>query len=198
MVAVIKYNAGNVQSVMCALKRLSADAVLTDDENVIRSVDHVIFPGVGEASSAIRYLRKRNMDEILKSIKVPFLGICLGMQLLSSDSEEGNTHCLDITGSHVVAFEKNRGYKIPHMGWNTIRLEKETPLFNGIDDETFFYFVHSYYAELSEHTIASSDYAGVRFSAAVAKDNYYGLQFHPEKSGKSGLKVLSNFLEMKI
>lgn len=196
MVAVIKYNAGNVQSVMCALHRLGADIVLTDDPDVIRSSDHVIFPGVGEAGSAMAYLKEHSLDVLIRSLEMPFLGICLGMQLLSAWSEEGNTDCLDLVQLKIRLFERGRGYKIPHMGWNTIDFSPSNPLFKGIANGSYFYFVHSYYAERSPYSIACTSYDDILFSSAIAKDNFYGVQFHPEKSGDDGLKLLSNFLEM--
>ena len=196
MVAVIKYNAGNVQSVMCALHRLGADIVLTDDPDVIRSSDHVIFPGVGEAGSAMAYLKEHSLDVLIRSLEMPFLGICLGMQLLSAWSEEGATDCLDLVHLKIRLFERGRGYKIPHMGWNTIDFSPSNPLFKGIANGSYFYFVHSYYAERSPYSIACTSYDDILFSSAIAKDNFYGVQFHPEKSGDDGLKLLSNFLEM--
>lgn len=196
MVAVIKYNAGNVQSVMCALHRLGSDFVLTDDPDVIRSSDHVIFPGVGEAGSAMAYLKEHSLDVLIRSLEMPFLGICLGMQLLSAWSEEGATDCLDLVHLKIRLFERGRGYKIPHMGWNTIDFSPSNPLFKGIANGSYFYFVHSYYAERSPYSIAYTSYDDILFSSAIAKDNFYGVQFHPEKSGDDGLKLLSNFLEM--
>lgn len=196
MVVVIKYNAGNVQSVMCALKRLGRTAVLTDDPGQIEKADHVIFPGVGEASSAMSYLNEHGLTDLIRSLKMPFLGICLGMQLLSSSSQEGDTDCLDIIPLKIRLFEKNRGYKIPHMGWNSVSYDPSCPLFRGIKEESYFYFVHSYYAELSPYTVARTEYDGMDFTSAMAKDNFFGVQFHPEKSGDDGLTLLSNFLEM--
>ncbi len=195
MVAIIKYNAGNIQSVICALKRLKKDYILTDDENEIISADHVIFPGVGEASSAMAYLRSHNMVSLLKNIEKPFLGICLGMQLLSTHSEENSTSTLDIIPGCVKLFEKGKGYKIPHVGWNNVKAKKDDPLFSGIKDGSFFYFVHSYYVALSEYTVASTEYDGICFSSAVRKGNFYGVQFHPEKSGRDGERLIHNFLE---
>ena len=196
MTVVIKYNAGNVQSVMCALKRLGVEAVLSDDEHLIRSADHVIFPGVGEAGSAMSYLEEKGMVDIIRGLRMPFLGICLGMQLLSSFSEEGSAKCLDIIPVGIKLFERNRGYKIPHIGWNNVSFDSECPLFRGIGKDSWFYFVHSYYATLSDYTIARTDYDGITFSSALSRDNFYGVQFHPEKSGDAGLKLLENFLEM--
>lgn len=195
MVAIIKYNAGNTQSVMCALKRLGVPFILTDDESAIRSADHVIFPGVGEARSAMSYLKERGMVSLIRSLDMPFLGICLGMQLLSSFSEENDTECLDIVPLSIRRFEKREGYKIPHMGWNTVSFDESCPLFKGISNDSYFYFVHSYYAEDSDYAIARTDYDGITFSCAITKYNFYGVQFHPEKSGEDGLRLLSNFLK---
>ena len=196
MTVVIKYNAGNVQSVMCALSRLGENATLSDDSTLIRKAGHVIFPGVGEASSAMSYLEENGMVDLIRSLKMPFLGICLGMQLLSSYSEEGDTKCLDIIPTKIDLFEKNRGYKIPHIGWNNVSFNSGCPLFKGIRDDSYFYFVHSYYAELSKYTLATTDYDGISFSSAIGVGNFYGVQFHPEKSGDDGLRLLGNFLEM--
>lgn len=195
MVAIIKYNAGNIQSVMCALKRLGVPFILTDDESAIRSADHVIFPGVGEAKSAMSYLKERGMVSLIRSLEMPFLGICLGMQLLSSFSEENDTECLDLVPLSIRRFEKREGYKIPHMGWNTVSFDESCPLFKGISNDSYFYFVHSYYAEDADCAIARTDYDDITFSSAIAKDNFYGVQFHPEKSGEDGLRLLSNFLK---
>ena len=196
MTAVIKYNAGNVQSVMCALRRLKVDAVLSDDENTIRKADHVIFPGVGEAGSAMEYLRRNGMDDFIRSLEMPFLGICLGMQLLLSSSEEGETETLGIIPGRVRLFEKNRGYKIPHVGWNTVSFSPASRLFKGIKDNSYFYFVHSYYADAPDFTISSCDYDDITFSSSISRDNFYGVQFHPEKSGEDGLRLIKNFLEI--
>ncbi len=196
MTAVVDYNAGNVRSVMNALSRLGADAVLTSDPDVIRKADRVIFPGVGAAASAMAELEKRALTEVLREYERPFLGICLGMQLMNAFSEEGDVKLLGITGERVKLFDRSKGDKIPHVGWNEIRINGD-PLFRGIEDGTYFYFVHSYYAEHSVRTIASCDYAGVTFSAAIRKDNFSGVQFHPEKSGGAGALLLKNFLEVK-
>lgn len=195
MIAVIKYNAGNVHSVMNALKRLDAKAILTDDEREIRSADRVIFPGVGEASSAMAYLKEKGLDSILTTLKQPFLGICLGMQLMTSHSEEGDVDLLSIfPDDEVVRFPDNRGYKVPHIGWNTIK-SLDDRLFYGIDDDSYVYFVHSYYVPRSSLSIALTEYDDTLFSSAISKDNYFGVQFHPEKSGDVGERILKNFLE---
>lgn len=194
MIAVIRYSAGNVLSVMNALARIGKDAVLTDDPAVISKADHVIFPGVGEASSAMQYLREHRLDEVIKGLRQPFLGICLGMQLMCSSSEEGDASCLGIFPEHVTLFPRGRGYKIPHMGWNSIN-GLSGPLFSRSSSGEYVYFVHSYYVPLSEHASAMTEYDGFSFSAALSKDNFHGVQFHPEKSGEAGERILRSFLE---
>ena len=194
MIAVVRYGAGNVRSVLSAMRRLGYDGVLTDDPEAIRSADKVIFPGVGEASSAMALLREKGLDEVLSSLEQPFLGICLGMQLMCSFSEEGGTEGLGIFPESVRLFPKGNGVKIPHMGWNSIENPRGA-LFDGISGESYFYFVHSYYVPLSPYTAAECTYDGITFSAALAKGNYLGTQFHPEKSGSAGERVLSSFLE---
>lgn len=196
MIAIVKYNAGNIQSVLCALNRLGYDAVVTDDIDTIKRADRVIFPGVGEASTAMEYLKKSNLIDTLKSLTQPFLGICLGMQLLCSNSEENDSACIDIFQTKVVKFDKNQGEKIPHVGWNNLT-DLKSGLFKGIDDLSFVYFVHSYYVPYFENTIATCNYAGVDFTAAMKKDNFYATQFHPEKSGEIGAMILKNFLELE-
>lgn len=191
MIAIIKYNAGNVASVSNALNQLGYESVITDNPELILTSERVIFPGVGEASSAMSYLKEKKLDEVIKKITKPFLGICLGQQLMCQFSEEGNVDCLGIFNSRVKRIPANE--IVPHMGWNTIQNLKGKLFENvGMND---FYFVHSYYAELSENTIATCDY-GIEFSAAMQKDNYYATQFHPEKSGDIGMKVLQNFLQL--
>jgi len=201
-VAIIKYNAGNVQSVLYALQRLGTNAIVTDDADEIISADKVIFPGVGNAASAMEYLKEKKLDELIVSLKQPVLGICLGLQLLCKSSEEGNTKCLGIFDSVVKKFDdsvfQNKNlvpFKIPHMGWNTIT-GLSSPLMNGIVENSFVYFVHSYYAELSPETIATTDYINP-FSAAIHRNNFYGVQFHTEKSGVTGEQILSNFLNIE-
>ena len=192
MIAIIKYNAGNIQSVQNALKRLGVESVITDDKTTILNADKVIFPGVGEASSAMNYLKKRGLDEVIRSIKQPFLGICLGLQLMCKYSEEGNTDCLGIFNTRVKLFPPN--LKVPHIGWNSFN-RSEGKLFKGIEASEDFYFVHSYYAELCEETIAVTDYIKP-MSAALQKNNFYATQFHPEKSASIGEKLLKNFIEL--
>ena len=200
-VAIIKYNAGNVQSVLYALQRLGIDASVTDDHSEIKSADKVIFPGVGHAASAMDYLKERKLDQLIVSLQQPVLGICLGLQLLCNFSEEGNTKCLGVFDAAVKKFDEsvfqNKNLvpvKIPHMGWNTIT-NLSSPLMTGIPEDSFVYFVHSYYAALSDETIATTDYIHP-FSAAMHKDNFYGVQFHTEKSADIGETILSNFLKL--
>jgi glutamine amidotransferase len=192
-VAIIKYNAGNIFSVENAMKRIGQEAVVTGNPDVIRAADKVIFPGVGEAGTTMQYLREHGLDTLIRSLKQPTLGICIGLQLLCAYSEEGDTECLGIFDERVSRFEPG-AHKIPHMGWNTIRT-KSSPLFAGLGEETYVYYVHSYCAQLGAHTIAVTDY-GQSFSAALHKDNFYALQFHPEKSAQAGEQILKNFLQM--
>ncbi|RNI32764.1 imidazole glycerol phosphate synthase subunit HisH [Hanamia caeni] len=198
-VAIIKYNAGNVQSVLYALQRLGIHAFVTDVHEEIKSADKVIFPGVGNALSAMEYLKNRKLDELIRSLQQPVLGICLGLQLLCERSEEGDTSCLGIFKTTVKKFDNNVfqnknlvPVKIPHMGWNTIR-NLSSPLMEGLSEESFVYFVHSYYADVCDETIASTEYINP-FSAALHKNNFYGVQFHAEKSAVIGERILSNFL----
>ena len=194
MIAVIRYSAGNVLSVMNALSRLGKDTVLTDDPATIKSADHVIFPGVGEASSAMRYLREHGLDEVIRNLTQPFLGICLGMQLMCSASDEGDTECLGIFPERVTLFPGGRGYKIPHMGWNNLE-NLSGPLFSHVSPGEDVYFVHSYYVPVSRYSSAIAEYDGLSFSASLSKDNFHGVQFHPEKSGDVGERILRSFLE---
>jgi glutamine amidotransferase len=192
MIAIIKYNAGNIKSVQNALNRLGHDNILTDDPGDIISADKVIFPGVGEASSAMRYLRKKSLDKTIISLKIPVLGICLGQQLMCRYSEEGNTRCLGIFDTEVRLFPPLD--KIPHMGWDNF-LSIKGELFHGIDPEDNVYYVHSYFAEISSCTSAICDYI-LPFSAAMESGNFYATQFHPEKSAGTGEKILQNFLSL--
>ncbi|MFN5020643.1 MAG: imidazole glycerol phosphate synthase subunit HisH [bacterium] len=192
---IIKYNAGNVRSVQFALERLGVAPLLTDDPVEILSADRIIFPGVGEASSAMAYLKERALDKVILEAKQPFLGICLGMQLMCAHSEENDTPCLDIFLEKVKRFVAHTSaQKIPQIGWNTIHGLK-SPLFNGVPENSHCYFVHSYYASLGNHTIATTDYCG-GFSAALQTRNYYGVQFHPEKSAEVGSTIIKNFLNI--
>lgn len=193
MIAIVKYNAGNIRSVLNALHRLGVDATVTDDPKLLREAEKVIFPGVGEASSAMCYLRERGLDETLKNLNQPFLGICLGLQLMCKHSEEGDTECLGIFSENVKRFS-SRKEKVPHMGWNNCA-ELKGPLFKEISTEDDFYFVHSYFAELGSQTSAKCDYI-MPFSAALQKDNFHAVQFHPEKSAEVGQQLIKNFLEL--
>ncbi len=192
-VAIVKYNAGNVVSVANALDRLGVAATITDDPEAISSAEKVIFPGVGEASSAMNHLRQKGLDAVLPVLKQPLLAICLGMQLLASFSEENDTECLGILPYRVKRFKAGE-LKNPHMGWNNSAALK-SPLFANVVEDSRVYFVHSYLLESGEHTLAKTSY-GSEFSAAVQKDNFFGVQFHPEKSGKVGAKILENFLKL--
>jgi imidazole glycerol-phosphate synthase subunit HisH len=190
-VAIVKYNAGNVESVRNALNRLGVEPILTNDAEELKQSDKVIFPGVGEASSAMRYLCERRLDEVIKSLKQPVLGVCLGMQLLCEFSEENETKCLGILPYQVRRFaEKN--LKVPQMGWNNI-FDLKSTLFANVTENSYVYFVHSFYVEKGAETIAACDY-GLTFSAAVQHENFYAVQFHTEKSGAVGEKILENFL----
>ena len=194
-VAIIDYNAGNIFSVDYAIKRLGANALITSDKETIAKADKVIFPGQGEASSTMRYLRQSGMDKLILDLKQPTLGICIGMQLMCNRSEEGDTGCLGIFDTQVKKFVSQRHEdKIPHMGWNTLQNTKGA-LFNGSLDNKFVYFIHSYYVELNDYTTAISEHIQP-FSVAMQKNNYYATQFHPEKSGKIGEQILSNFLAL--
>lgn len=192
-VVIIDYGAGNVRSVKFACQRLGLEAELSNDPEVIRSADKLIFPGQGEAKSSMRALDQYNLVDVIKNAKQPFLGICLGMQMMCDHSEENNTPGLGIFPLTVKRFEAN-GVKVPHMGWNQIEGLK-TPLFDGLKENEYTYFVHSYYVPDSEWTIASANYPS-SFSAALHKDNFYGCQFHPEKSGVMGQQILENFVKM--
>ncbi|MEI7736464.1 MAG: imidazole glycerol phosphate synthase subunit HisH [Ferruginibacter sp.] len=197
-IAIIKYNAGNVQSVQYALQRLGVESVVTDDEAVIRNASKVIFPGVGHANAAMQYLRDRQLDKIIISLQQPVLGICLGLQLLCKHSEEGDTPCLGVFDTEVKLFDASvshdKAMKVPQMGWNNI-YDLKSPLFNELPAESFIYNVHSYYAALCDETIATTDYI-IPFSAALQKNNFYAVQFHPEKSGKIGETILKNFINI--
>lgn len=192
MIAIVKYNAGNITSVKNAIERLGYSCIVTDDETILKLAEKVIFPGVGEASSAMQYLKEKGLDEVIKNLTQPVLGICLGQQLLCQFSEEGNTECLGIFNATVKKFEPK--LKVPHMGWNTV-FEMKSALFNGISTDEDFYFVHSYYAEISNETTGVCDYI-IPFSASMQKDNFYATQFHPEKSSKIGEQLLLNFLKL--
>jgi glutamine amidotransferase len=190
---IIKYNAGNIRSVLFALERIGVKAEVTDDIKKIRSSDKVIFPGVGEASTAMNYLKERGLDTVIRNLEQPVLGICLGMQLMCRYSEENTTNCLGIFNEDVRRYRaEGTGLKIPQIGWNNI-YDLKTDLFKGVKDKSFCYFVHSYYASLGEHTIATTNYIQP-YSSALQKDNFYGVQFHPEKSAEVGEQILRNFV----
>lgn len=193
-IVIIKYNAGNIRSVLFALERIGVEAEVTDDTEKITKADKVIFPGVGEASSAMQYLSERKLDKVIKELQQPVLGICLGMQLLCRHSEENNTTCLGIIPVNVKKFEATENIKVPQIGWNNIYSLK-SPLFKSVEENSYIYNVHGYYAEDSEYTIAKCNY-GIDYAAAVMKNNFYGLQFHTEKSAKTGEQILKNFLEL--
>lgn len=194
-VAVVKYNAGNIYSVDYGLKRLGVEAVITSDKETLMSADKVIFPGQGEAATTMEYLRARGMDKLIRDLRQPVLGICIGMQLMCHHSEEGDVDCLGIFDADVKRFQPSRHEdKVPHMGWNTLK-NVRSKLFEGFDKEEFVYFVHSYYVPINEHTAAVTEYI-LPYSSALHKDNFYATQFHPEKSGAVGERILKNFLEL--
>ena len=194
-VAVVKYNAGNIRSVDYALKRLGVEAVITADKEILQSADKVIFPGVGEAGTTMNHLKATGLDELIKNLRQPVFGICLGMQLMCRHSEEGEVDCLNIFDVDVNLFVPQKHEdKVPHMGWNTIG-KTNSKLFEGFTEEEFVYFVHSFYVPVCDFTAAETDYIHP-FSAALHKDNFYATQFHPEKSGKTGERVLRNFLDL--
>ena len=189
---IIKYNAGNIRSVLFALERIGVEAVVSDDHEEIRNADRVIFPGVGEASSAMKYLKEKGLVEVIRSLKQPVLGICLGMQLMCEFSEENNTPCLGIFQQKVLKFPEDKGFKVPQIGWNNIS-NLSSPLFDCVDEQAFVYFVHGYYVESCANAIATTNYI-TNYSSAIQKDNFYAVQFHPEKSGEAGEMILRNFL----
>ena len=194
MIALIDYGAGNLKSVANALDDLKVDYVITNNIDQINTAEKIIFPGVGEAASAMEKLDEVKIINVIKLTSKPLLGICLGMQLFATFSEERDTKCLDIIKSVVKKFNDTE-VKVPHMGWNKVEFKSQNKLFNGISSDEYFYFANSYYLPISEYTIASTFY-GNMFSASVNKNNFYGVQFHPEKSGKMGLKILQNFVEL--
>ncbi|HZI00143.1 MAG TPA: imidazole glycerol phosphate synthase subunit HisH [Flavisolibacter sp.] len=194
-IKIIKYNAGNIQSVLNALERLHISAEVTDDAAAIQSADQVIFPGVGEASSAMKSLQEKNLDAVIRDLKQPVLGICVGMQLLCTSSEENETPCLGIIPVTVRKFTAGENkLKIPQVGWNQI-FNLRSALFQNIEEGSYIYNVHSYYAEDSEFTIAHCQY-GIQYAAALKKDNFYGVQFHTEKSAEIGDRIIENFLNL--
>ncbi len=198
-VAILKYNAGNVQSVLFAMKRLGVEAFVTNNHDELRAASHVIIPGVGEAGSAMSYFREHGLDLLIPYLTQPVLGICLGLQVLCAHSEEADTPCLGVFPNAIRLFRNVPGgsLKVPQIGWNTVTMDENRggPLFKGIDDPSYMYYVHSYYAESGEFGVASTTY-GVTFDAALQRDNFFAVQFHPEKSADAGEKLLSNFLAL--
>lgn len=202
-VAIVKYNAGNIYSVVNALRRMGIEPLLTDDAEKLKTADRVLFPGQGHAAEAMDYLKARRLDEVIRDLKQPVFGICVGQQLLCKHSEEGDADCIGIFNAEVKRFQPERHEdKVPCMGWNSLRfaqneeLRESNPLMEGLGDEPYVYFVHSYYVPICAETIAVTDYI-LPYSAAMHKDNFYTCQFHPEKSGKVGEKILRNFLNVK-
>jgi len=193
-IVIINYGAGNIQSIKFAIQRLGYEAVLSDDEEVIRNADKVIFPGVGEASSAMAMLKSTGLDKVIPTLKQPVLGICLGMQLMCKYCEEGDTKGLNIFDVDVVKFNNN--VKVPQIGWNQIENLK-SDLFKGINEKEYMYLVHSFYVPINEETIATTNY-GLKYASALQEKNFYGVQFHPEKSSKAGAEILRNFLKLEV
>ncbi len=191
-IAIVKYNAGNIQSVAFALNRLGIEPEISDDPEVLKSVDKVIFPGVGEASTAMNYLREAGLDHLIPTLKQPVLGICLGLQLMCTHSEENDTSCLGIFPVQVKKFLPLQ--KVPQIGWNTIH-DLKSPLFAGVEENVYVYYVHSYYAEMNPYAIATTDYT-LPYASAMHKDNFYAAQFHPEKSGEVGAQIIQNFIRL--
>jgi len=203
-VAIVKYNAGNIYSVVNALKRTGIDPLLTDDPELLSKADRVLFPGQGEAKGAMEYLKARKLDELIRNLKQPVFGICVGQQLLCKHSEEGDVDCIGIFDAPVVRFRPKRHEdKVPCMGWNKLELRVKSeelrvnPIMEGLGDDPYVYFVHSYYVPVCEETIAIADYI-LPYSASMHKDNFYTCQFHPEKSGTVGERILRNFLDLKF
>jgi glutamine amidotransferase len=196
-VAIVKYNAGNIYSVVNALKRMGIEPLLTDDPELLKKADRVLFPGQGEAKGAMEYLKARRLDAVIRDLKQPVFGICVGQQLLCKHSEEGDVDCIGIFDAPVVRFRPERHEdKVPCMGWNKL-YDTKSPLMEGLGDDPYVYFVHSYYVPVCEETIATADYI-LPYSASMHKDNFYTCQFHPEKSGTVGERILKNFLDLKI
>jgi len=194
-IVIIKYNAGNIRSVLYAFERIGIEAIVSDDHELIQNADKVVFPGVGEASSAMAYLKERKLDELIRGLKQPVLGICLGMQLMCEHTEENDTECLGIFNEKVKLFRPAGNEKVPQIGWNNI-FNLKTELFNGVPEQSYIYSVHSYYASEGSETIATADYIQ-HYSAALHRNNFYGVQFHPEKSAGAGERILKNFFAMQ-
>lgn len=194
-VAIVKYNAGNIYSVVNALKRLGIEPLLTDDAELLKKADKVLFPGQGHAAEAMDYLKARRLDEVIRDLKQPVFGICVGQQLLCKHSEEGDAECIGIFDAEVKRFQPERHEdKVPCMGWNKL-IDTKSPLMEGLGEHPYVYFVHSYYVPICKETIATADYI-ISYSASMHKDNFYTCQFHPEKSGKVGEQILKNFLAL--
>jgi glutamine amidotransferase len=195
-VAIVKYNAGNVYSVVNAFKRMGVEPLLTDDAEQLAKADRVVFPGQGEASTAMAYLRERRLDEVILRLRQPVLGICIGQQLLCQHSDEGDTECIGVFDADVRRFKPQKHEdKVPCMGWNELRITQDVPLFRGLGDHPYVYFVHSYYVPVCEYTAATAGYI-LPYSAALHRGNFYTCQFHPEKSGTVGERILRNFMEI--
>lgn len=194
MIALIEYGAGNTASVSNALEEIGVEHIISKNEKDISRADKIIFPGVGEASSAVKKLHLLNLFSLLRVIKKPMLGICLGMHILCYHSEEGDVACLGIINGEAKKFDSSK-VKVPHMGWNNVNIINESKLFTNIDDKSYFYFAHSYYIPKNDSTLATTEH-DLEFCAALEKDNFYGVQFHPEKSGEAGLQLLKNFVEI--
>jgi len=194
MIALIDYGAGNLKSVANALDDLKTDYIITNKSDEIKSAEKIIFPGVGEASSAMKKLDDNRIIEDIRNTNKPLLGICLGMQLLATFSEERSTKCLDIINSIIKKYDTSK-VKVPHMGWNKVELQNKNKLFNRVKSGEYFYFANSYYFPISEYTIASTNY-DIMFSSSINKNNFYRVQFHPEKSGEAGLQIIRNFIEL--
>ncbi len=194
MIAVIDYNAGNIRSVLYALERIGVPHVLTNNHDVIRAAEKVIFPGVGAAKSTMKHLNETGLTELIRSLKQPVFGICVGMQLLCSHSEEGDVPCIGIFPEKVKRFRPNNGDKVPHMGWNNVHLTDQNDWVSGQVDNDFCYYVHSYYVEPGPHTVATTEYCGIEYAAMLRKDNFYAAQFHPEKSAAVGEQIIRDFL----
>ena len=197
-VAIVKYNAGNIYSVVNALNRLNIEPIITDDATELMTADRVLFPGQGEASTTMAYLREHKLDDIIRDLKQPVLGICVGQQLLCKHSEEGDANCIGIFPVDVKRFQPTRHEdKVPAMGWNELTFPHEDSIFKGLPEHPYVYFVHSYYVPLCEWTIAQADYI-LPYSAALHKDNFWAMQFHPEKSGSIGEQIIKNFIEQEL
>lgn len=195
MIGIINYGTGNIRSIANTLNRLNTEYVLTNNPTIIQECSKIILPGVGDAHYAMELLKDKQLDSVIKQLKQPVLGICLGMQLLCKHSQENNTECLGVFNNNVVKFNRIGNYKIPHVGWNTLS-NNESELFKDIPQDSYVYFVHSYYANTNINTISTTNYI-CNFSAALKKDNFYGCQFHPEKSGDIGIQIIKNFLNIK-